>query len=201
LYVISGHPVVLYLWAIDTRYAPGLDQWHYGCFIGHYLFCKACIVQKINYTLNIIKQQSMNFREAVLADIPQLSSVRLSVKENVLSNPALVTEKDYEEHLTTRGKGWVCEADGKIVGFAIGDLQKNNVWALFVQPGYEGKGIGRELLISLLDWYFENTDKPIWLSTAPNTRADKFYRHFGLTEAGKEPNGELRFELTAEAWG
>lgn len=143
----------------------------------------------------------MQFREALITDIPQLSAVRLAVKENVLSNPALVTQQDYVDYLSERGKGWVCEIDGQVVGFAIGDLVKNNVWALFVQPGFEGQGIGRELLILLLDWYYSNTTETIWLSTAPNTRAATFYQSFGWKEAGVLPNGELKFELTAEDWG
>lgn len=143
----------------------------------------------------------MQFREALITDIPQLSALRLAVKENILSNPALVTQQDYVDYLSERGKGWVCEIDGQVVGFAIGDLVKNNVWALFVQPGYEGQGIGRELLINLLDWYYGETRETIWLSTAPNTRAAEFYRSFGWKEVGSLPNGELRFELTAEDWG
>jgi len=142
----------------------------------------------------------MNFREATVADIPQLSFVRLSVKENALSNPALVTVDDYVQFLTVRGKGWACEAEGRIVGFAIGDLAANNVWALFIQPGYEGQGIGRQLLTQLLNWYFSNTSATIWLGTAPGTRAEQFYRSFGWQPTGKQPNGEIRFELTASAW-
>jgi GNAT superfamily N-acetyltransferase len=143
----------------------------------------------------------MEFREAQITDIPQMSAVRLAVKENALSNPAVVTQQDYVDYLSSRGKGWVCEVDGQVVGFAIGDLVKNNVWALFVLPGYEGQGIGRELLILLLDWYYSNTHETIWLSTAPNTRSANFYRSFGWKEAGLQQNGELRFELTAEDWG
>jgi Acetyltransferases len=140
------------------------------------------------------------YRVAHTNDIPQLSDIRLSVKENVLSNPALVTEKDYIDYLTVRGRGWVCEINGTIVGFSIGDLQDNNVWALFIQPGYEGKGIGRELMRLLLQWYFANTNKPIWLSTAPDSRAEKFYRKYGWQETGQTKNGELVFELRAEEW-
>jgi GNAT superfamily N-acetyltransferase len=143
----------------------------------------------------------MNFREALITDIPQMSAVRQAVKENTLSNPALITEQDYVDFLSQRGKGWVCEVDGQIVGFAIGDLVKHNVWALFVQPDFEGQGVARELLITLLDWYYGETKETIWLSTAPDTRAADFYRSFGWKEAGKLPNGELRFELSAEDWG
>ncbi len=58
----------------------------------------------------------MHLREAHPADIPQLMDVRFSVKENVLTNRALVTEADNEDYLTRRGKGWVAEVDGRIVG-------------------------------------------------------------------------------------
>jgi hypothetical protein len=43
--------------------------------------------------------------------------------------------------MTNRGKGWVCEIDEKIVGFSIADLIGNNIWALFVMPGYDKRGI------------------------------------------------------------
>lgn len=130
-----------------------------------------------------------------------MNVVRLAVKENVLSNPALITQDDYVDYLSRRGKGWVCEVDNQVVAFAVGDLEKNNVWALFVLPGFEGQGIGRELLIMLLDWYYSQTTDTIWLSTAPNTRAADFYKSFGWKETGKMPNGELKFELTADDWG
>lgn len=143
----------------------------------------------------------MNFREALLTDIPHMMAVRQAVKENALSNPDLVTAQDYSAYLSERGKGWVCEIDNKIVGFAIGDLTKNNVWALFVLPEFEGQGVGRELLILLLDWYYSKTTDTIWLSTAPKTRAADFYRSFGWKETGLMPNGEMKFELTADDWG
>lgn len=38
----------------------------------------------------------MAFREATLQDIPQIQIVRYSVKENVLSDPGLVTDEDCE---------------------------------------------------------------------------------------------------------
>ena len=43
--------------------------------------------------------------------------VRFTLKENWLSNPALVTEADCEEYLFCRGRGWVCLAEENVVGF------------------------------------------------------------------------------------
>ena len=96
----------------------------------------------------------MIFREAVLEDIPQIQIVRNSVKENMLSNPALVTDKDCEEYLMRRGRGWVCEIEDSIAGFSIVDLKDKNIWALFVHPAFEGKGIGKKLHDIMLNWYF-----------------------------------------------
>ena len=50
----------------------------------------------------------MMFREAFVSDIEQMQVVRNAVKENMLSDPALVPDKDVEEYITKRGKGWVC---------------------------------------------------------------------------------------------
>ncbi len=142
----------------------------------------------------------MIFREAGLNDIEQMMRVRFSVKENRLSNPDLVTANDYKNYLLHRGKGWVCETEDEIVGFAIADKVEHNVWALFVKPGFERKGIGKRLHDDMLDWYFNKINSTIWLGTAPNTRAEKFYRKAGWKEVGIHGKGEIKFEMTIDKW-
>ena len=90
--------------------------------------------------------------------------------------------------------------DEQVVGFAIVGLSQRNVWALFVDPAYEGKGIGRQLHDIMLEWYFDQTNETIWLGTGSNTRAETFYRVAGWRETGRRPNGEIKFELSAEEW-
>lgn len=142
----------------------------------------------------------MNFREATTKDIPQLHAVRMAVKENVLNNPLLVTEADYINFLTLHGKGWLCEVDGEVAGFAIIDIIQNNIWALFVRPGFEKKGIGKRLHDIMVDWFFEQHENTLWLGTAPNTRAEHFYRAAGWKEVGRRDNGEIKFEITFSDW-
>ena len=142
----------------------------------------------------------MIFREAQIEDIKKIQVVRNSVKENVLSDPGLVTDKDCEDYITQRGKGWVCEIDNSVVGFAIADLEQHNIWALFLQPGYEGKGIGKKLHNIMLEWYFSKTKEKAWLGTAPHTRAEIFYRKCGWKEVGKHGKGEIKFEMTYDDW-
>lgn len=142
----------------------------------------------------------MTFREAMLADIPQIQVVRNSVKENMLSDPALVPDRDVEDYIMRRGKGWVCELDHSIVGFSIVSVVDKNVWALFVHPGYDKMGIGRTLHDVMMDWYFTQTGETIWLSTAPGTRAESFYRKAGWREAGLYGKAEIKFEMTVDNW-
>ena len=142
----------------------------------------------------------MKFREAKNADIPQIMQVRLAVKENILSNPDSIKEKDYEEFMFKRGKAWVCEIENKIVGFAVTDLQENNIWALFILPEFEGQGIGKTLHDLMLNWYFSQTHETVWLGTSANTRAELFYRKLGWKEVGVHGNGEIKFEMSRIDW-
>jgi len=144
--------------------------------------------------------ERMKFREADIKDIKALQVIRHAVKENRLSNPLLVTDADIENFITVRGKGWVGEVNGVIVGFAIVDTLDNNIWALFVHPDYEKKGIGKKLQEIMLNWFFDQSKKTLWLGTAPNTRAEKFYRLTGWTDKGLRENGEIRFEMSYNDW-
>ena len=142
----------------------------------------------------------MIFREALPADIPALHYVRMAVKENVLNTPSLVTTEDYRGFLTTNGKGWLCETVQGVIGFAIVDITQRNIWALFVHPLAEGKGIGKQLQALMLDWYFDSLKEALWLTTAAGTRAERFYTSTGWRNAGLQANGEVRFEMSYEQW-
>ena len=141
----------------------------------------------------------MNFRQATTEDIPQIQIVRNSVKENQLSNPNLIPDNLVEEFITKRGKGFVCEIDDIIVGFSIVDFVENNVWALFLLPEFEGKGIGKKIHQLMLDEYFSKTKETIWLSTEANSRAETFYKKQGWKNAGFHGN-EVKFEMSFEDW-
>lgn len=142
----------------------------------------------------------MFFRDATIHDIFQIQIVRNSVKENQLSDPNLVSDQDCIDFISVRGKGWVCEDNGTIVGFSIVDFKNHNIWALFVNPEYEKKGIGRRLHDIMLEYYFSKTGETVWLGTAPGTRAEFFYKKAGWKLVGKHGNNEIKFEMTLENW-
>ena len=77
------------------------------------------------------------------------------------------------------------------------DLEAHNVWALFVHPDVEKKGVGRQLHDAMIRWYFSQTTETLWLGTEPNSRAAGFYRKAGWTEVGKHGSNEIRFEFYA----
>jgi GNAT superfamily N-acetyltransferase len=142
----------------------------------------------------------MTFRVATTDDIDACTVVRMAVTENVLHNPALVPKTAYVDYFTRHGRGWVCEVEGKVVGFSIVGVAQHNVWALFVHPGFENKGIGRRLHDLMMDWYFDQTKETIWLGTDMGSKAEAFYRKIGWTAVGKHGEEETKFEMTTEEW-
>lgn len=137
----------------------------------------------------------MLFREATIEDIPALFEVRMSVRENVLSDPSKVTHEMCAAYLTVAGKGWVCEVGGEVVGFSVASLADASIWALFVRPGYEGRGIGGRLLRLATDWLFEAGAPCVSLSTEPGTRADRFYEAHGWRRGEIKGGGEVGYLL------
>jgi len=124
-----------------------------------------------------------------------MHAIRLSVRENVLTNPSSVTHEHYQRLLTGSGRGFVCEEEGGLVGFAIADLEASNVFALFVSPAHERRGIGRSLLDELVLALKGERLVRVWLTTDPGTRAEGFYLTAGWTATGFTDSGESRFEL------
>lgn len=104
-----------------------------------------------------------------------MSRIRLSVTENTLSDPSRITAAMYEDYLERSGRGWVAEDDGDIVAFCYADKVNASIWALFVRPGQEGRGLGKLLLAQAAEWLFETGHEAVHLTTGAGTRADRFY--------------------------
>ena len=90
-------------------------------------------------------------RQALRADVQQIQRVRHSVKENRLTS-ATIPDEDVVVAIERTGKGWVVDVDGRVVGFAIGNAETGNIWALFVEPEHEGKGHGPRLHDEMVNW-------------------------------------------------
>lgn len=131
-------------------------------------------------------------RKATYADIPRLFEIRLGVRENKLLSPTYVTVVDCIRFIDGSGGFWVREEGGRVLGFSAPDTRDGSVWALFVDPAHEGRGIGRALLgaaCGTLAAHFEHAT----LSTGPGTRADRFYRADGWIDVGMNERAEIVF--------
>jgi GNAT superfamily N-acetyltransferase len=141
----------------------------------------------------------MKIRVAQESDIPEMHRIRLSVRENRLSDPQLIQPDDYRPMLGERGRGWVAELDGRLAGFAVADRTRANIWALFVDPVHEGCGVGQALHSAMLDWLFSCEVAKAWLATEPGTRAERFYQKSGWRYVETQ-RGEAIYELSAHEW-
>jgi GNAT superfamily N-acetyltransferase len=136
---------------------------------------------------------SANIRRAVPADITRIMTIRHAVRENRLSDPNSVTAVDCAAFID-RSEIWVWVEEGLIQGFGAGDVRDGCIWALFVAPGHEGRGIGRALLRLACETLRDSGYSVATLSTDEGTRAERFYRTDGWTETRKNQKGELVVE-------
>jgi GNAT superfamily N-acetyltransferase len=154
----------------------------------------ASLSQFVAFTRDLDVKWAM-IRQASMSDVAAMNHLRLQVRENVLSDPGLVTEAMTLEAITTLGRGWVFDESGQILGFSIALERDPSIWALFVHPGQERRGIGHELLKAAVNWLWSGGARRIWLNTDPGTRAERFYRKRGWQEAGFNEKGEILLEL------
>jgi GNAT superfamily N-acetyltransferase len=134
-------------------------------------------------------------------DIEAMIEIRLSVNENVLSDPTRITSQMYEDYCFKIGKGWVCEDNGKVIGFSCACKEDSSIWALFIRPEYEGKGVGKTLLRLATTWLFSLSFDTVTLSTTINTRADMFYTAQGWIRVSMKDEEEVYYTLTREQMG
>ncbi len=92
-----------------------------------------------------------------------------------------------------RGRYLVAERDGQIAGHALLDPMEMEALAhivrltVVVHPGFQGQGVGKALLLSLIDWARRapGIEKIELLVRAVNGRAVKLYQSVGFAEEGR----------------
>ena len=96
------------------------------------------------------------FRGIELADIASLFEVRVRTWHNERGAEELkelgITPDSVAVRLRETHRGWLCESDGHVVGFAIGNRADGELWVIAVLPEFENRGIGRHLLSKVEDW-------------------------------------------------
>lgn len=89
-------------------------------------------------------------RLAGQADIGAIFDIRTRVRENHLLRVELsrrgITPQAIGDALAAAPCIWIAEIDGAHAGFSMVDVETGSVFALFVRPEFEGRGLGRLLL-------------------------------------------------------
>ncbi len=132
-------------------------------------------------------------RAATHDDIPRLMEIRASVRENRLSDPSRVTLADYNWFIDN-ATIHVWEVAGHIQGMSAGDPRNGNIWALFVDPEFEGRGIGQALIRAACIAVHAAGHEVAMLSTQVGSRAERFYLRNGWIAKGQDARGEMVFE-------
>lgn len=138
----------------------------------------------------------MVFREITAEDVPDLFGVRVSTRENALTEEELqrlgITPETVCRMLAGSHLGWLCEVDGVVVGFAMANGETGEMWVIAVLPGCEGMGIGTGLMGRVEGWLWSLGWREIWLTTDTDTslRAYGFYRARGWKD-WKVEDGDL----------
>lgn len=134
------------------------------------------------------------YRPAISDDIEGMHRVRKAVLENRLTSNK-IREEHYLPYLEKLGRSWVAvNGANEVLGFAAGNRETGNIWALFVHPDAEGQGIGKALHDMMIAWLFSTGLQQLNLSTGANTRAQQFYERAGWTLVKREES-ELFYAL------
>jgi len=143
-----------------------------------------------------------HIRVATEADVESLFDIRTSVLENHQSRAGLarvgVTPDSVAQMLHSSSRAWIASERKQDVAFSMADASDATVFAMFVRPAFEGRGLGRILMKRAEEWLFEQGCVEIWLLTDANrdVRANGFYRHLGWDDAGIQQDGQVKFTKT-----
>ncbi len=139
----------------------------------------------------------IEIRAAIPTDLPAIIHVRTSVRENHLSVEEMaalgVTPESIIQTMEQSPCCWVAVEAGEIVGFSMIDASEGALFAAFVLPAHEGKGIGRRLVAVAESQLFRDHAR-IWLETGQSTRAAGFYQSLGWGNAQIIGADDIRLE-------
>lgn len=140
----------------------------------------------------MVSNPDPTIRPTLPEDIEATFDIRARTRQNPitraqLSSWGITPESVREKYASGIYVGWVCEADGTIVGFCTGDASTGEVLVLAVLLEYEARKIGINLLTRLIETLREKGAARIWLSASPdaNIRAHGFYRANGWVPTGE----------------
>ena len=134
----------------------------------------------------------VSYRVAEPEDIATCVDIRGRTRENAVSAERLsevgITVASWAESVR-RGSlpGYVCLADGQIVGYCFGATASGEIEVLALLPAFENLGIGKALLARVVETLGGIGFTRLFLgcSSDPASRSYGFYRHLGWRSTGE----------------
>ena len=142
--------------------------------------------------------QNTIFRLAVPTDLPACMDIRNQTPDNPIPREVLesigVTEASWGLKMNAGVyQGIVVECDNTLVGYCFVDTETAEVLVLALLAGYDGSGLGKELLSRGMELLWAAGHQKLWLAAAPDPamKAYGFYRHLGWKSTGSyDANGD-----------
>jgi ribosomal protein S18 acetylase RimI-like enzyme len=143
----------------------------------------------------------LTIRSARTADAPVLAQAERAIAATpgfLVSHPDELIDERFQQKIAfldgaDNGRYLVAEADGQIVGHGMLDplplaaIRHVVHLTLAVHPGWQGRGVGRAILESLIAWAKSApaVEKIELHVRSSNTTAQSLYRTLGFTEVGR----------------
>ena len=142
-------------------------------------------------------------RTAEPADAAECVRLRGLTRENAVPEAVLrqygITIDSWAADIASgRLRGWVALQDDAMCGYCFGDAATGEVVVLALLPQAEGHGLGRRLLMQVVDALRRGGHRRLFLGTTadPALRAHGFYRHLGWRPTGQvDAHGDEVLEL------
>lgn len=137
-------------------------------------------------------------RKARLDEINDLTDLCMRSKQSNGYDDAFmaacVEEMKVRESWVLEDDFWVVEdADGSLAGCIRLEVDQpeasGELAACFVEPDYQGKGVGRLLFDTFISKARDLNLKTIWLDADPS--AEPFYARMGFVTTGRAPSGSI----------
>ncbi|AEN64716.1 GCN5-related N-acetyltransferase [Enterobacter soli] len=140
-------------------------------------------------------------RTAQPSDVNSIFDVRTSVTENHLSREEMrligITESAVADMIEQSQCAWVAILNDNVIGFSMILPDEGCLFAAFVLPEYQGRGIGRRL-VELAEHELFKHHETAWLETDKNSRAAQFYMQLGWVKKKNIDGTDIRLEKSRD---
>lgn len=141
----------------------------------------------------------MLIRVATPDDIDTLFAIRTSVVQNHLSREQMtalgITPQVLADSIRAAPCVWIAEVEGRPAAFSMVDRAAGEVFAMFVQPGYEGQGLGRRLMAVAEAALFEQHERLFLITDGRDEiRPNGFYQRLGWSMVDRLEGDDVRYE-------